>query len=63
MQRQSGFTLVELMVVIVIIGIMGAMAVPLYGTYRQKTYGSEALMMVKQILDAEIMYFLCLNFH
>jgi len=57
MKKTAGFTLIELMVVIAILGIMAASAVPLYSRYRQRTVGSEATVMLKQILDAEIMYF------
>jgi prepilin-type N-terminal cleavage/methylation domain-containing protein len=58
MQGREGFTLLELMVVVVIVGVLGASAVPLYRTWQQRAYGSEAAVMAKQILDAEIMYYL-----
>jgi prepilin-type N-terminal cleavage/methylation domain-containing protein len=58
MKKSPGFTLIELMIVIAILGILSASSVRLYGTYRQRATGTEARIMVKQILDAEIVYYL-----
>jgi len=60
-KNKKGFTLVELMVVIAIVGIMSATAIPLYRTYQQRAYGSQATLMMKQLLDAQILYFLDKN--
>jgi type II secretory pathway pseudopilin PulG len=46
------------MVVIAILGVLAASALPLSGVYRQRASGSEAQIMLKQILDAQIMYYL-----
>lgn len=48
----------ELLVVIAIVGIMSLTAIPLYHTYQQRAYGSEAALMIKNILNAQVMYFL-----
>lgn len=58
MKRQAGFTLLELMVVVAVIGILGATAIGFQTKYRQRTVGSEAMVMMKQILEAQIIYFL-----
>lgn len=58
MRERAGFTLVELMVVIALVGTLSATAMPLYRTYQQRAYGSEASAMMRKLLDAQIIYYL-----
>jgi prepilin-type N-terminal cleavage/methylation domain-containing protein len=58
MKQNSGFTLVEIVVVIAILSILASTAMPVYHTLKQRTQGSEAKVMLKQILNAEIFYLL-----
>ena len=47
-KTQKGFTLIELMIVIAIIGILAAIAVPQYSTYTKRAKFSEVIMAVTE---------------
>jgi len=51
-EGQKGFTLIELMIVIAIIGILAAIAIPQFVSYRQKGYNSKAKGELKSLYTA-----------
>ena len=57
MKRHSGFTLIELMIVIAIIGILASVAVPAYDKYTKRPKFSEVMLaatVVKTAFDASV---------
>jgi type IV pilus assembly protein PilA len=57
LKRQDGFTLVELMVVVAIIGLLSAVAIPNFKKYQAKAKMSEAKLQLSAIYTAESSFF------
>ena len=58
MSKQRGFTIIELMVVVVIIGILAAIAIPMFTSHMTHAKASEAMLQLnKMAVDAKTYYF------
>ncbi len=62
-RNRKGFTLVELMIVVAIIGILAAIAIPNFLQFRLKAKTSEAKSNLGAIRSTEVAYFAEWNFY
>lgn len=56
-KKSGGFTLVEILIVIVILGILAGLAIPILAAQTQRAYRQEALATIGQIRSAMATYY------
>lgn len=57
-QNRDGFTMLELVIVVVIVGILATIGLVQYGSYRENALDKDAIANLKLIRSAERIYFM-----
>jgi len=57
MKKRTGFTLLEMMIVVVILGILSAVALPMYSNYVKKSRTAEAKVALGDLRVAQRAYY------
>jgi prepilin-type N-terminal cleavage/methylation domain-containing protein len=60
-ENENGFTLIELMIVIAIIGILAAIAIPQFSAYRQRSFNSATMADIRNAATAQEGYYVGFN--
>ena len=57
LKEEKGFTLIELMIVIAVLGVLAAIAIPQLSVYRTKSYNTAAISDLKNAAIAQEAYY------
>src|SRR3954468_22597286 len=57
MRKVRGFTLIELMIVVAIIGVLAAVAIPAFMKYIRRSKTTEATMNLRKMYDGAVAYY------
>ena len=57
LDEDKGFTLIELMIVIAIIGVLAAIAIPQFSSYRTRSFNSAAQADLRNVATAQVAYY------